>query len=129
MNQKDEIIKVSDFEIRLNHFARFALQRLQGSIYFHDQVKDGNLFASENILELTGYSQEEIMSMEGGFKSIIHPDDLDEVNRMNREVANLKDGEFSEATYRTRKKDGAWIWHRSEAVSYTHLTLPTIYSV
>lgn len=94
------------------------LQGLQGSIYFHDVVNDENLFTSEKILERTGYTKEEILEMENGFRSIIHPDDMEGVFQMNKRVAELKDGDFAEATYRTRKKNGDWVWYRSEEYVY-----------
>ncbi|MFT5918671.1 MAG: PAS domain S-box-containing protein [Granulosicoccus sp.] len=118
MSEKDQKITVADLDIGLNPFTRFVLQSLQGSVYFHDPIEDKNLFTSEKILERTGYSKEDILAMDDGFRSIVHPDDLEGVFEMNKNVLSLKDGDFSEATYRIKKKDGEWVWHRSEEYVY-----------
>jgi hypothetical protein len=76
LSEKNQKITVADLDIGLNPFTRFVLQSLQGSVYFHDPIEDKNLFTSEKILERTGYSKEDILAMDDGFRSIVHPDDL-----------------------------------------------------
>ena len=118
MSQKKQKISDTDFDIGMNPFIRFVLRGLQGTIYFHDPVKDGNLFVSKKVLDQCGYTNQEILALDLGIRSIIHNDDLPGVYEMNEQVLKLKDGDFAEATYRAKKKEGGWAWYRSEEYVY-----------
>lgn len=118
LSQKKQKISDTDFDIGMNPFIRFVLRGLQGTIYFHDPVKDGNLFVSKKVLDQCGYTKQEILALDSGVRSIIHNDDLPGVYEMNEQVLKLKDGDFAEATYRAKKKEGGWAWYRSEEYVY-----------
>jgi len=81
-----------------------------------------NLFISDAIKIILGYDREEAMiESEDFFKSIIHPDDLPEVEEKNRialEIANsdepLPNNAFlSDTTYRMRHKNGQYLWFQT----------------
>ena len=118
LSQKNQKISDTDFDIGMNPFIRFVLRGLQGTIYFHDPVKDENLFVSKKVLDQCGYTNQEILALDLGIRSIIHNDDLPGVYEMNEQVLKLKDGDFAEATYRAKKKEGGWAWYRSEEYVY-----------
>jgi PAS domain S-box-containing protein len=118
LSQKNQKISDSDFDIGMNPFIRFVLQGLQGTIYFHDPVKDENLFLSKKVLDHCGYTKQEILALDPSIQSIIHNDDLLGVYEINEQVLKLKDGDFAEATYRANKKEGGWAWCRSEEYVY-----------
>jgi PAS domain S-box-containing protein len=67
----------------------------------------GNTFVNARYLEYTGLSADELMG--DGWKRIVHPDDLDVLNRRGQ-------GARSERTalgieLRLRRADGQWRWH------------------
>ena len=68
----------------------------------------------DRIEDYIGYSVDELRGMEFGGRSLIHPEDMEDVQDMNEQRTFLKDGNYAEATYRMLHKDGNWRWLRSE---------------
>jgi len=63
---------------------------------------------TENIVKITGYEAEEFLDSSGElWNSIIHPDDIDTVNRGKRGVMNGKSGTWE---YRITRKNGTIRW-------------------
>lgn len=65
-------------------------------------------FVSDNI-KYFGYDAQETIELAGGYKSIIHPDDLKQLNEdMDSGIANKQDE--VKCTYRIKQKDGCYKW-------------------
>ncbi|MCL2009034.1 MAG: ATP-binding protein [Synergistaceae bacterium] len=75
-------------------------------------------FVSDGCKELTGYTQEELLSGEINFDTLVHPDDAVPVD--NQVNATLPLGKQFDSSFRFIKKDGSikWIWERSRVVQY-----------
>lgn len=81
-------------------------------VYFYDYESQKNIYFSQNIHKILGYSKEDVIDSANQFfyKALIHPEDqsntLTELNKLNF----LEDGEVLEFKHRLRKKDGEYLW-------------------
>lgn len=68
-------------------------------------------YASDNVIHILGYTQEELTNQPFLFEDIIHPDD---VKRVSDEVRSYIEESVVhyEQSYRVKKKDGTYIWVR-----------------
>jgi PAS domain S-box-containing protein len=72
--------------------------------------EEQNYFYSDNVLTVTGYSSDEILSLTGKYKDIIFKEDLPDYRKLidKFEVDDSKN--HTELDYRIKKKDGRIIW-------------------
>ena len=72
-------------------------------------------YVTENVKSLLGFSDEEMMNENLFFKDMIHPDDIE---RIQKEVIDnqKKHKEYYEQKYRIRNSDGDYIWIRDYSV-------------
>lgn len=68
------------------------------------------VFYSENIEKVTGYSGEEIKSLPGRGKEIVCQDDLPRYRKLMDEFESEPDRNFAELKYRIVRKDGKVVW-------------------
>ena len=87
-------------------------------IYIFDIVEQRNVFSNRQMLDLLGYSPEEIAEMGSDvLPRILHPDDRDVIVAHHRRAVDLEDGEVLEVEYRMRRPDGEWrILHGRDTV-------------
>lgn len=90
------------------------VRHFPGAFYVHDTVRDQIVHMSERIEDYLGFQFSEVQALEEGGRSLVHPEDLAHVAEMNRAVPDLDDGQYVEATYRMRHKDGNWKWLHSQ---------------
>ena len=75
---------------------------------------DGNVFFyNQNWINYTGLSNEELK--DNGWKKIMHPDELDEINK--RWEHSIKTGHNFEMEIRLLNKKGAYKWHLSRVIA------------
>jgi PAS domain S-box-containing protein len=74
------------------------------------ETGSGNEFISGNVSNLLGYPIEKFQSGKNFFRSLIHPDDLDNVNRNIIAWRNIGETGVLKNEYRCLKDDGAYIW-------------------
>ncbi len=68
-------------------------------------------FVTENVAAVFGYSAADFMSGKISYRAVVHPDDLDRVEREVKGYSSEKDREeFTHKPYRVIKKDGGVIW-------------------
>ena len=99
-------------------------------------IEQDTLYVSPKLKQIRGYGPEEDASKVDFWVNGIHPEDKHRVLAVMQEHLQGRTDKF-EAKYRLRNRAGHFIWvndrgkvsKRDVAVSYTHLTLPTIYSV
>ena len=70
------------------------------------------VFVDGECAAVTGYTATELLEDVGSADELIHPDDIEHVERTSR--AQIERGEPFEVTYRVRRRDGEirWIWER-----------------
>ena len=91
----------------------------------------GITYVSNSIEEIAGYTPGCFTEDDHFWIEHIHPDDRE---RILSELRNTTDKDAHRCTYRFRVMDDSYrwfsdYWRVARPVSYTHLTLPTIYSV
>lgn len=62
-----------------------------------------------------GYAANEIKNFDEGFRSLLHPDDIERVTQEMDQFRYTVSGQYS-STYRLRHRDGRWLWMLSRAV-------------
>ena len=73
------------------------------------------LFISPNVIDVYGYSAEEVYAGSGAWLENVHPDDRPYVEKAFRELFTKK--KRYDVEYRIRRKDGNWIWLHDRSVS------------
>ncbi|MGZ3764624.1 MAG: PAS domain-containing protein [Mucilaginibacter sp.] len=72
------------------------------------------VFSSGLAQKLLGYSEDEYFKLSNDFyKSIVHPDDFQRVQKTIKEIIKSNEGDIVEMTVRMRKSDGSYIWTSS----------------
>ena len=99
------------------NFAETILRKLPQLIYVHDIVNRQNIFATDEIVELLGYTPQEMREL-GSTTELLHPDDLTEMEAHFARIVESPDGVVHENTYRMRHKDGHWHWLRSRETPF-----------
>ncbi|MDR1841286.1 MAG: response regulator [Holophagales bacterium] len=97
------------------------MSNLPGMVYqcLNDPPEFTFTFVSEGSLSLMGYTPEELLGNSTlTFFDMVHPDDVDELERRNAETLSI--GLPLEASFRIIMKDGTvkWIWERSRVVEF-----------
>ncbi|MBD5641825.1 MAG: sensor domain-containing diguanylate cyclase [Desulfovibrio sp.] len=93
-------------EDRLVH----ALNSMGGGQWNWDTSQDAIYFCPR-YLSMLGYGPEDDASFAKHWRSYVHPDDLDKVEKARQAVINSPDhGDNYECTYRMRRADGGWAW-------------------
>ncbi|MCL2392578.1 MAG: ATP-binding protein [Oscillospiraceae bacterium] len=97
------------------------MSNLPGMVYqcINDPPEFTFTFVSEGSYALLGYVPEELMGNSTlKFFDMVHPDDLEELIRLNDETVSI--GLPLETTFRIVMKDGRvkWLWERSRAVEF-----------
>ncbi len=98
MSSSKQFIK-SVIEVSHVEFSAYDLQN-------HALIYSSGLAAS-----ILGYSVEEMKEFSKDYnRRIIHPDDLETVNRQLKELENSRPGQIVEMIIRYRRRDGRYIW-------------------
>lgn len=93
-------------------------------IYIYDLIERKNVYSTEGLIKILGYSTEEAKEMgEELLSKLMHPDDFQ--NYLDRIVpcyAKAKDGVLIEHEYRMKHRDDHWIWLRSRESIFQRLS-------
>jgi PAS domain S-box-containing protein len=74
------------------------------------ETGSGNEFMSENVVNLLGYPAEKFQGNKNFFRSLIHPGDIDTVNRNIISWRNIGETGILKNEFRCLKSDGSYIW-------------------
>ncbi len=69
---------------------------------------------SENIIRITGYSNDEINNIPGGFYTLIHSEDITRIKKLHSDYYKRTNGDTCTATYRIIDKDQNVVWIKEE---------------
>ncbi|MEO0371776.1 MAG: ATP-binding protein [Pseudomonadota bacterium] len=82
-----------------------------GVIYVFNQETQSNDYANRSLVEVLGYTMEDVHAMgKSVMETIAHPDDLPEIDRHFAAIRELSDNAVLTITYRMKHKDGHWVW-------------------
>ena len=77
-------------------------------VYIFDLQQGKNVFSNYSMLEILGYEPADIKLMDNLLPSLIHPDDIENVNHhLNQD---MQDNQIYEVEYRMLHKNGEYIW-------------------
>jgi PAS domain S-box-containing protein len=97
--------KLRDTERRF----RLLAENVPGVIYLCRNDEDYSMiYLNDKVVEVTGYTKEEILTGKVTFGQILHPDDKDRVSQAINEA--LKENRNYRIEYRLRHRNGEWRW-------------------
>lgn len=107
-------INTANSRIINTNFINFA-NKIPETVYAYDIKKSENIFCSESIKKLLGYSPAEIKQMSGNFlTSLVHPEDLLLYSHSAKAYETAGDNDVIETEFRAKAKDGSWKWIKSK---------------
>jgi len=95
-------------------FIDHILKIFPGIINIYDLVDQRSVYTNHNILELLGYSPEQIKNL--GVSTIdfmLHPEDVTKVPQIITQLTQTNEGEMLEFEFRARHASGEWRWLNS----------------
>jgi PAS domain S-box-containing protein len=108
-------------EASLRESQRLAQQIMQASpdiIYLYDLLQRREVYSNQEIAQVLGYAPGEIGDIASLLPSLLHPDDVDFLQRIEEEYARIKDGDVMERDFRLRHKAGGWRWINTREVVF-----------
>jgi len=78
--------------------------------YEYKKNEKTNIFFTDNVEDVTGYTKEEINALPGKGKDIIYGEDLQELKKQVNEFENDPSNNYLEIQYRIKRKDKKLVW-------------------
>ncbi len=92
-------------------FTNDIMAATPGSVYIYDLVAGQITFVNRNIVDLLGYTPDEIQAIgDDLFAKLIHPDDFQHVPSLLERWATASDEDILTAQYRMKTASGEWRW-------------------
>ncbi|WP_341524756.1 PAS domain S-box protein [Nostoc sp. UHCC 0302] len=93
---------------------------IPGILYVYDLAEQRNVYLNHQVVELLGYTQEQIQDMGSQFlPNLMHPDDLARFSVLCQRFNSAQDGEVIENEYRMQHANGEWQWFCSRDTVFT----------
>ena len=93
------------------HFAKKVTDTIPEMLRVYDLVEQKNIYANGSLEEILGYLVDEINTLDRATaEKMIHPEDVNEWNRMLNALHGIRTNQVLEATYRVRHANGEWRW-------------------
>jgi PAS domain S-box-containing protein len=114
-------LEISEYEQkRLTSRIEAIINNLPGMVYqcvFENPVYPLT-FVSDGSKELLGYSPDEMIGRPNQYMAMLHPEDMDEINKKTAETLEI--GLLYENTNRIIMDDGSikWVWERARVMDY-----------
>ncbi|MBL7858565.1 MAG: PAS domain-containing protein [Cyclobacteriaceae bacterium] len=108
----------SEETIRANHRLRESIENaLPDILYVYDLKSQINVYANRNLIDVLGYTPEELTKMGPDFiNQLVHPDDMQFMASWADEPMNT----IKESEYRMLTRSGEWRWFRSRDTVFQH---------
>lgn len=106
------------FEKQL-HFNEKLMGMLPADIYLTDLSVKSIRFYNMNILNRLGFTQKDFENRDKEIlPNFVHPDDLERVYEINREISTNREDKFFNFEYRVKDKAGNWYWLHSREIVF-----------
>jgi len=93
------------------HFTQRIADFTPNILYIYDLDEQKNVYCNHFIREILGYSSEDFQAMGNNFlDNLLHPEDVNKVNKHLQRCRNLEEEEFWEVEYRIKDIQGKWHW-------------------
>jgi PAS domain S-box-containing protein len=100
-------------------FNRNITELAPNAIYIYDLPSNTSAFVNRNLLELHGYTEQDIVKMGSSwFHKMVHPDDLPKVLQNIKRFATANDKDIHKQEYRMMNKKGEWRYHIAREVVF-----------
>ncbi len=97
-----------------NLFIQRVNTTLPGAVYIFDNKEYKNVYATEKLSVIFGYTEAELNTLgSGAVGSLIHPDDQEILKQGLEQIKASADGEIKSYQYRIRQKDDTYKWIRN----------------
>ncbi|MBD1911851.1 PAS domain-containing protein [Leptolyngbya sp. FACHB-16] len=94
-----------------HHLVQQVTDTIPQVLYVHDLIHQRNIYVNRQIVQILGYTPEEVQEMgENVLPALLHPEDLTVALQARDRFHHLKNGEISEVDYRIRHANGEWRW-------------------
>ena len=117
-----QIVKRKKAETKLKeseYLTKKILHATPNLLYIYDLIEHRNIYANKEVLAFLGYTPEQIESMGPElFGNILHPDDVEIVDKHHARFVNAPDNEVFEIEYRMKHINGEWRWLRSRDIIF-----------
>jgi PAS domain S-box-containing protein len=120
-NQIGQFIERKRVEEALREQERFIHQITELSpvvLDVFDLVAERHNYFSSDVINLFGYTQDELARMKDQFTVLVHPEDMPRLRENIERLKRLGDGEIQEFECRVRRRDGAWRWIASRSMVF-----------
>ncbi|MEG4089950.1 PAS domain S-box protein [Microcoleus sp. Pol12B4] len=95
-------------------FIKKVADATPGILYLYDLEKQRNIYTNTSIMQLLGYSSDDITAMDSSLMpQLIHPEDFPKIGKHHASFTGVEDGETREIEYRVRAADGQFLWLQS----------------
>ncbi|HEV2802726.1 MAG TPA: PAS domain S-box protein [Pyrinomonadaceae bacterium] len=84
-----------------------------------DLQTEHHTYFSSDVVNLFGYTRDEIAGMEDQFSVLTHPEDLPRLRENIAKLKELADGEINEFECRVRRRNGQWRWMLTRSMVFT----------
>ncbi|MFQ3597465.1 MAG: PAS domain S-box protein [Chloroherpetonaceae bacterium] len=92
-------------------FNEKIVEAVPSLVYIFDLDEQRNIYANRDILDVLGYTPEDIADLDGAFfPALLHPDDAAKVSQHFSKLRDDKTGEVYEVEYRLKDVRGKWRW-------------------
>ncbi len=101
------------------NFLKSILDMTQNMIYLYDFEEEKVVFVNSRVTHSTGFRPEEIEHAEHDlYTSMIHPEDVKQVEKQRNRIRKSSDGQMFQMEYRIRNKDGNWTCQLSQGLVF-----------
>jgi PAS domain S-box-containing protein len=101
------------------HYNQQIAETMPGILFVHDLIEQRNVYTNRQILELLGYSSEQVRDMGAdALPMLIHPDDLERVFSYFESFRSVPEGAVLGIEYRAHHANGEWRWMYSQSVVF-----------
>jgi diguanylate cyclase (GGDEF)-like protein/PAS domain S-box-containing protein len=106
---------------RTQTLARRISLAMPDLLYVYDLELDRTVYTNREIVAHLGYGPEDAEMGDGvpALSSLVHPDDLPRLERIQERLRRARDGQVVETTFRQRHKDGSWRWLHCREMVFT----------
>ncbi|MGH2414056.1 MAG: PAS domain-containing protein, partial [Microcystaceae cyanobacterium] len=100
-------------------FMQQVTETLPGLLYVYDLIEQRNVYINRQVLELLGYTPEQLQAMGSDITpNMVHPDDLPGVMAHLAAFNTAQPGEVLEFEHRAKHANGEWRWLFSRSLVF-----------
>ncbi|MDX2232268.1 MAG: PAS domain S-box protein [Leptolyngbyaceae cyanobacterium bins.349] len=101
-----------------------------GFLYIYDLIEQRNIYSNRGIVDILGYTPEEIQAMGAAvLPQLFHPDDFAQIPARIAQLQASQPGENFESEFRLRHANGEWRWFGARETAYRRNSAGVVYQI